>query len=222
MKDIKNTVYVESKIQKVRGQRVIIDVDLAELYGVPTKRLNEQVKRNPERFPQDFMFQLTPAEVTYLKSQNATSSSDPQTMNRSQIATGSQKHRDPRYLPFAFTEHGAIMAANVLNSPQAVEMSVFVVRAFVKMREYLGLTQAMEKRLAEIEKKLLLHDASLRDLYERIRPLLLPPPDPPKRRIGFKAEERKAKYNHRVKMTGGKSRVEPPRALRAPRTAKEN
>lgn len=111
----------------IRGQKVILDADLAAIYGVSTKRLNEQVKRNADRFPRDFAFQLTPSEWAKVKSQAA----EPPD-NRSQIATGSQKHRDPRFPPQAFTEHGAIMAATVLNSPRAVQMSVFVVRAFVK------------------------------------------------------------------------------------------
>jgi len=178
MKNTKTTVYIDSMIQIVRGQKVILDSDLAHIYGVPTKRLNEQVHRNKTRFPADFMFRLVTGEMNALM--------------RSQIATASK--RNIRHTPYAFTEHGAIMAANVLNSPKAVEMSVFVVRAFIKMREVLGITQVMEKRLAEIEKRLLLHDSSLRDLYDKIRPLLLPPPESPKRKIGFRAEERRVKY----------------------------
>jgi hypothetical protein len=162
---------VERMIHEVRGRKVMIDADLAALYGVTTKRLNEQVKRNRERFPPDFMFRLIRMEVEKL--------------NRSRFATGSQKHRDPRFLPFVFTEHGAIMAANVLNSRRAIRMSVFVVRAFVNMRSELMARSEMEKRLTQAEKVLLSHDSSLRDLYEKIRPLLLPPPDPPRRRIGF-------------------------------------
>ena len=179
MKAIKTTVYIESVIHLVPSQRVIMDADLAKLYGVTTKRLNEQVKRNLDRFPQDFMFQLTLPEINNLKSQ---------------IATSKQGRGGRRYKPYAFTEHGAMMATNILNSPKAIEMSVFVIRAFVKMREVLGVTRVLEKRLAEIEKKLLLHDSSLRDLYERIRPLLLPPPEAPKRKIGFRAEDPRAKY----------------------------
>jgi len=117
-----------------------------------------------------------------------------QRLNRSQIVTGSQKHRDPRFLPYAFTEHGALMAANVLNSPQADEMSVFIIRAFVKMRERLAMTHALERHLAEIDRKLLSYDASIRDIYEKIRPLLLPPPEKPKRGIGYTAEEKRAVY----------------------------
>src|SRR6476620_5746965 len=110
---------VASKILVLRNQKVILDADLAELYGVPVKRLNEQLKRNPRRFPSDFLFTLTHAEYQHLRSQNATSSS---------------AHGGRRYLPHALTEHGAIMAATVLNSKRAIEMSIFVVRAFVRMR----------------------------------------------------------------------------------------
>ncbi len=175
---------VENKIYSLRRQKVILDKDLAVLYEVPTFRFNEAVKRNRARFPADFLFQLTQEEFADLISQNAISS---------------KGHGGVRKLPWAFTEHGAIMAANILKSDRAVEMSVFVVRAFIKMRENLVLTEIMEKRLAIIEKKLLLHDSSLRDLYDRIRPLLIPPPEKPKRRIGFLDETRnQAKINHFV------------------------
>ena len=172
------TVYVESLILSVRHQRVIIDSDLAGLYGVTTKALNQAVKRNSNRFPEDFVFRLTPEEKT-------------------QVVTNCDHLKSIKFSPsqpYAFTEYGAIMAANVLNSAKAVEMSVFVVRAFVRLREKLMVSQVLEKRLVEIEKKLMLHDSSLRDLYERIRPLLLPPSTPPKRKIGFRAEESHAKY----------------------------
>jgi len=174
---------IENKILLIRGQKVMLDTELAALYKVTTKRLNEQVKRNKDRFPSDFMFRLTAQEVTLLRSQIAISSFD---NNRSQFAAGSE-HGGRRYLPYAFTEHGAIMAANVLNSRQAVQMSVFVVRAFIKMREQLLNRAEMEKRLADIEKTLMGHDTALRDLYQKIRPLLLPPPAPPRGKIGFNA-----------------------------------
>ena len=109
------------------------------------------------------------------------------TLNRSQIATGSQKHRDPRFRPWVFTEHGALMAANVLRSPRAVEMSVFVVRAFVRLREQTAANRAIAKRLAEIDRTLLQHDSALRDVYRKLLPLLQPP-EPPRRRIGFHAQ----------------------------------
>ena len=131
---------------------MILDSDLARIYGVTTKRLNEQVKRNEDRFLGDFAFRLTNEELRDLISQFATSSPASVT-NRSQFATGSQKHRDPRYPPFAFTEHGAIMAANVLNSKQAVQMSVFVVRAFIKLREVLATHKELAVKFAELERK---------------------------------------------------------------------
>jgi len=182
------------RILTIRGQKVILDTDLAEVYGVPTKRLNEQIRRNQERFPTDFMFRLDPQNVADLRSQFATSSA--QSM-RSQIVTG--LHGGRRYLPYAFTEHGALMAATVLNSPRAVQMSVFVVRAFVMMREQLLNRVELEKRLAEIEKALMSHDAALRDLYQKIRPLLLPPTAPPRKQIGFHVKEASARYQIRAR-----------------------
>jgi hypothetical protein len=183
-------------IHTVRGRRIVLDSDLAALYGVPTRRLNEAVKRNLERFPDEFRFQLTKEEHGNLKSQSVISSpqaTDPQSFapNRSQIATGSSRHRDPRFLPFAFTEHGALMAATVLNSPRAVEMSLFIVRAFVRMREELLTNAVVLKRLAQIDKKLLEHDLVLRDVVEKLLPLLNAPPEPepPRRRISFGANE---------------------------------
>lgn len=158
-------------------QRVILDADLAALYGVTTKRLNEQVKRNAARFPEDFMFRLSAQETDAL--------------NRSQIATGSQKHRDPRFPPFAFTEHGAIMAATVLNSPRAVEMSLYVVRAFVQLREWISSNKELARRLdqleARIEKKLTSHDEAIAAMLSAIRELMQPPA-PKRRAIGFTAD----------------------------------
>lgn len=182
-------------IHTIRGRRVVLDSDLAALYGVPTRRLNEAVKRNIDRFPSDFRFQLTREENGRLISQIVISSSQPAeqspvTPNRSQFATGSSRHRDPRFLPFAFTEHGALMAATVLNSPQAVQMSLYVVRAFVRMREELLTNAVIFKRLAQIDKKLLEHDVVLQDVVEKLLPLLNPPPEPPRRRIGFHQDNR--------------------------------
>jgi len=172
---IEATEGIERRIRTIRGTRVMTDSDLAELYGVPVKRLNEQVKRNPKRFPPDLAFQLTREEYASLRSHFAT------------LVQGRGRHR--KYLPWVCTEHGAIMAANVLNSPRAVHMSVLVVRAFVRMRQVLVTRTDMEKRLAEIEKTLIGHDAALRDLYEKIRPLLLPAPAAPHPRIGFRGGE---------------------------------
>lgn len=185
---------LEPLILSIRGHRVILDADLARLYGVTTRVLNQGVRRNSHRFPDDFAFQLTVTEAANFRSQFLTSrtrSFDPKTdaSNRSQIVTGSQKHRDPRFRPWAFTEHGALMAANVLRSRRAVQMSVYVIRAFVRLREHIAANHAILKRLAEIDKTLLQHDTALRDIYRKLLPLLQPPSDPPKRRIGFRKDE---------------------------------
>ena len=156
-------------ILTVRNQRVILDADLAKLYEVPTGTLNQAVKRNEDRFPSEFMFQLEAKELTILKSQIVISSS----------------HGGRRSRPRVFTEHGVLMAANVLNSPRAVAVSVALVKAFVRLREVLATNQVMGKRQAEVEKTLVTHDAALRDIYQRIKPLLLPPPEPPRQKIGF-------------------------------------
>jgi hypothetical protein len=186
---------VDDVILTVRGHKVILDRDLAMLYGLEVKRLNEQVKRNRDRFPDDFAFQLTMQEVTNLMSQFATASAQ---RSRSQFATLKRGH-NIKYRPYAFTEHGAIMAATVLSSSKAVEMSVFVVRAFVKMREQLMATATLAKRLAEVEKLLLTHDTALRDLYQKIRPLLLPAPEPAKTKIGFGAREARPRYSPKTR-----------------------
>jgi hypothetical protein len=165
---------VHQLIRTIRGHRIILDTDLARIYGVPTFRLNEAVKRNRRRFPEDFLFQLTAEEHAALTSQSA----------MSKPGRGGRRTR-----PYAFTEHGALQVANVLNSSKAEAMSIYVIRAFIRMREELSANQAVSKRLAEIERTLLTHDAALRDLYQKIRPLLLPPPDQPKRRIGFRTDD---------------------------------
>jgi hypothetical protein len=165
---------VGNLIRTIRGQRVILDADLAAIYGVPTFRFNEAVKRNRARFPEDFIFQLTAEEHTALTSQ---------------IAISKPGRGGRRTRPYAFTEHGALQAANILNSPKAVAMSVYVIRAFIRMREEFAASLVLEKRLATIEKTLVTHDSALRDLIQKIRPLLLPPPEPPKRKIGFHGKD---------------------------------
>ena len=169
---------VEPLIHEIRGEKVILDSDLARLYGVTIKRLNEQVKRNLERFPGDFLFQLTPEENEVLRSQIAT------------LKPGRGQHR--KYLPYAFSEHGAIMAANVLNSSRAVQMSVFVVRAFVKMRGLLTDTRELARKLAALETELKgrldLHEAAIVTVLQRVMDIIDPPPAPPepeKPKIGF-------------------------------------
>ncbi len=161
------------KIHAIRRQKVVLDSDLAVLYGVPTFRLNEAVKRNANRFPADFRFQLEREELANLISQNAISSS--------------RAHGGRRQLPWAFTEHGALMAANLLNSPRAVQMSIYLVRSFVQMRDTLMANAAILKRLAEIDRRLLEHDSVLREVVERLQPLLDAPDEDEesKRKIGF-------------------------------------
>lgn len=173
------------RIHLVRGQRVMLDSDLAELYGVITKRFNEQVKRNIDRFPADFMFQLTDAEHDSLRSQIAALNMDDSL--RSQFATSNSRRGGRRYLPYAFTEHGAIMAASVLNSPRAVEMSVFVVRAFVQLRELLASHRELAERLDELERKLATHDRAIAGLIDAIRQLTSVPART-SRPIGFTAD----------------------------------
>jgi hypothetical protein len=158
---------IERRILLIRGQKMMLDADLAELYGVTTKRLNEQVKRNVQRFPSDFMFTLTKEESKILRSQFATSSS-----------WGGR-----RYNPLAFTEHGALMLASVLNSPQAVEASIFVVRAFVKLREMLASHRDLARRLDAMEKK---YDAKFKVVFDAIRELMSPPAKL-SRKIGFRS-----------------------------------
>jgi phage regulator Rha-like protein len=163
------SVPVESRILILRHHRVILDSDLAELYGVTVKRLNQQVSRNQDRFPADFMFQLTAKEDQIL---------------RLHIATSSGKHGGRRYLPYAFTEHGAIMAATVLNSKRAIEMSVFVVRAFVRMREMLAKNRQLAAKINELDRRLETHDTAIQDLIEAIKELMTPE-GTSKRKIGF-------------------------------------
>ena len=176
-------------IHEIRGERVILDSDLARIYGVTTKRLNEQVKRNSERFPEDFMFQLTSEESRSLQHSRSQSAnlSVLGSSNRSQIATGSEKHRDPRYLPYAFTEHGAIMAANVLNSKEAVRMSVFVVRAFAKLRAVLATHKELAGKLSELEHKVGTHDQAIVSIIATIRQLTEPAKQKA-RVIGFRSK----------------------------------
>jgi len=168
---------VESRILVLRHQRVILDTDIAELYGVPVRQLNQQVKRNRERFPSDFVFQLTAKEDEIL---------------RSQTVISSETHGGRRYRSFAFTEHGAIMAATVLNSERAVQMSVFVVRAFVRLREMLATNRRLAGKIDELENRLDTHDSTIQDLIEAIKELMIPE-EPPRVRIGFQLPPGKVK-----------------------------
>jgi hypothetical protein len=168
-------------VYTIRGKRIMLDSDLARIYGVQTKRLKEQFNRNRHRFPDGFAFQLDPQELANLKSQNATSSS----------------HGGARYLPVAFTEHGTIMLATILNSKRAVEMSVYVVRAFIRMREMLAGNKQLAEKLAELENRVAGHDESIAQLIEAIRELVQPQVPQKKREIGFHIKERSVPYRTR-------------------------
>jgi ORF6N domain len=172
---------LEAAIYLIRGQRVMLDSDLAAIYQVTTKRLNEQLRRNRQRFPRDFAFQLTREEFTNLKSQIATSS----------------LHGGKRKLPWVFTEHGAIMLASVLNSDIAVQASVRVVRAFVRLREMVAANAQLSIKLAELERRLDSHDEAIVDLFAALKRLLESPEPRKKREIGFHVRERAARYRIR-------------------------
>jgi hypothetical protein len=183
---------IDGMIRTIRGTRVMLDRDLAKIYGVPTKAFNQAVKRNRQRFPEDFMFRLTQEEAKALRASRSqtVTSSRPTDPLRSQFVTSNQRG-GPRYLPSAFTEYGALMAANILNSARAVQMSIFVVRAFAKMREALRGTPELARKLATLEKRLTdrldVHEAAIVQVLREVMQILNPPPEPepPRRRIGF-------------------------------------
>lgn len=167
-KSLKTLSRIENSILLIRGQRVMIDVDLAKLYGVTTRRLNEQVKRNRERFPSDFMFQLTKDE-------------------KKELVANCDRFKNLKHstaLPHAFTEHGAIMLASVLNSPTAIDMSIFVVRAFIKLREIISSHRSIAQKLAQLERKVGNHDEQIKAIIVAIRELMSPSKIKP-RKIGF-------------------------------------
>jgi ORF6N domain-containing protein len=162
---------IEDAIVALRGEKVLLDADLAELYGVSTKVLNQAVKRNRSRFPSDFMFRLTSAETSR--------------MNRSQIVTGSQKHRDPRFPPYAFTEQGVAMLSSVLHSQRAVQVNIEIMRAFVRLRQILAVNAELARRLEELERRVGTHDDQFIHVIRAIRQLMAPPSSAPRGRIGF-------------------------------------
>ena len=160
---------IEQRIYLVRGQKVMLDAGLAELYGVPTKVLNQAVTRNIERFPEDFMFRLSQAEAGAL--------------NRSQFVTGSQKHRDPRYPPRAFTQEGVAMLSSVLRGKRAVQVNIAIMRAFVRLREMLQTHKDLARKLNEMEQK---YDTQFKVVFDAIRKLMEQPADKPRKTIGFR------------------------------------
>lgn len=169
MKDVIPRELIEKKIYFIRGHKVMLSIHLAERYEVSAKRLNEQVKRNTKRFPSDFMFQLNDAEYKILKSQIATSS------------WGGAR----RAKPYAFTEQGVAMLSSVLNSERAIQVNIAIMRAFVKLRKILLTHKALAHKLNVLERKIEKHDTEIQAIFEAIRQLMAPSPEPPKRRIGF-------------------------------------
>lgn len=166
---------IAQRIHLIRGQGVVLDADLAAFYGETTKRFNQQVNRNRDRFPEDFMFQLSEEEFAALRLQLAT------------LKPGRGQHR--KYLPYVFTEHGAIMAATLLNSPRATELSVYVVRAFVELRGMLSSNRALAGKVHTLERKVSVHERNIAELVDSMAQLLATPPTPPKRSIGFVTQE---------------------------------
>ena len=165
---------IERKIYLIRGCKVMLDSDLAELYQVPTKVLNQAVRRNFDRFPSDFMFQLNREELENL---------------RSQIVTSKVGRGGRRYIPYAFTEHGVAMLSSVLSSKRAIALNILIIRAFVRLREYLATHKDLARKLKDVERTQHEHGAHIQQIYDYIQRLLDPAPEPPKRRIGFAAPE---------------------------------
>ncbi|OGC13553.1 DNA-binding protein [candidate division WOR-1 bacterium RIFOXYC2_FULL_37_10] len=182
MKNFMPVERIESKIYLIRSQKVMIDFDLAELYMISTKRLNEQVKRNIDRFPGDFMFQLTEKECGILLSSVLVFGDTEEKKLRSQFATSKKGGR--RYFPYAFTEQGVAMLSSVLKSKRAVQMNIFIMRAFVKLREVLATHKDLVQKFKELEMKVGKHDKEIISIFEAIRRLMAPPENP-KEKIGF-------------------------------------
>jgi hypothetical protein len=200
-KDIVPIKRVAQNIRHVRRQKVILDFDLAALYGVTTKALNQAVKRNATRFPADFMFQLTSEETRSLRSQFVTTSRqvverEVSCTNWSQFVTSSSKHRGATYRPYAFTEQGVAMLSSVLNSERAVKVNIAIMRAFVKLRETLETNREFARKFSELEKRIGKHDEEITAIIEAIRQLTTPP-ETPRREIGFHVREKPSRYRTR-------------------------
>ena len=203
-KEIIPVQQIAKAIHWVRGEKVLLDFDLATLYGVPTKTLNQAVKRNATRFPEDFMFQLSAEETRFLRSQFVTAKSqtvDNQLIlpNWSQFVTSSRKHRGQIYRPYAFTEQGVAMLSSVLNSERAIKVNIAIMRAFVKLRQTLETNRELARKFSELEKRVGKHDEEIGAILEAIRQLMAPP-EKPRREIGFHVREKTSQYrarNHR-------------------------
>ena len=202
-KEIIPAEQIALQIRYFRGEKVLLDFDLASLYGVTTKALNQAVKRNRERFPDDFMFQLTTEEVSILRSQTVTSNPQGATTqivmkHRSQIVTSAKKHGGARYRPYAFTEQGIAMLSSVLNSKRAVKVNIAIMRAFVKLRWALETNRELAQKFSELERRVDKHDEEIAAILEAIRQLMAPP-QKPKREIGFHVRENAAHYRTQKK-----------------------
>jgi len=197
-KEIVTVEQIARRICYLRGEKVLLDVDLAALYGVATKALNQAVRRNAGRFPDDFMFQLTTEETLNLRSQIMTSSlqgigNQAAGKNWSQFVTSSEKHRGARYRPYAFTEQGVAMLSSVLKSDRAVKVNIAIMRAFVKLRHTLDTNRELARKFEELEKRVGEHDEEITAILEAIRQLMVPP-EKPRRQIGFHVQEKPPRY----------------------------
>src|SRR4029453_5592838 len=202
-KEIVPAEQIALQIRHFRGEKVLLDFDLAKLYGVATKVLNQAVNRNRERFPDDFMFQLTAEEVLILRSQTVTSSlkgtgNQQVTKNWSQFVTTSHKYRGTKYRPYAFTEQGIAMLSSVLNSKRAVKVNIAIMRAFVKLRWALETNRELARKFSELERRVDKHDDEIAAILEAIRQLMTPP-EKPRREIGFHVRENAAHYRTQKK-----------------------
>ena len=178
---------IEQSILLIRGHKIMLDGDLATLYGVSTKVLNQAVKRHRDRFPEDFMFQLTMEEAKTWWSEIV------ETRLRSQSVTLKRRGQHIKYRPYAFTEHGILMLSSVLNSERAIQVNIEIMRAFVRLRQMLSSNRELAKRLDELERK---YDAQFKVVFDAIRELMRPSePEPPKKRIGFLVGERHVPYD---------------------------
>jgi len=195
-KEIIPTEQIALRIRHFRGEKVLLDFDLAALYGVETRALNQAVRRNADRFPADFMFQLSSEETETLSQLVTPSVAGHDVSNSSQIVMSSGKYRGKRYRPYAFTEQGVAMLSSVLNSESAVKMNIAIMRAFVQLRRALETNRELARRFSELERRIDKHDAEIDAILEAIRQLMAPP-EKPRREIGFHVREEAARYRTR-------------------------
>ena len=191
-KEIVPADQIALRIRNFRVEKVLLDFDLAALYGVETRVLNQAVKRNADRFPSDFMFQLS-VEETEMISQRVTSSTGQTVSDSSQIVMSPGKHRGKRYRPYAFSEQGVAMLSSVLNSERAIKVNIAIMRAFVKLRQILDTNREFAKKFSELEQRVGKHDEEIDAILEAIRQLMAPP-DRPRREIGFHVREKAPRY----------------------------